>query len=95
MNAPEPQSLNKLAATKICRKAPLPRFALKPSLLEQAEQLWEDTVQALLLSGVSAVHNPRTQKDTGAAPLGACLTANNVPLFTFDLPAIIFCVLDT
>ena len=60
MNAPETQSLNELAATKICRKAPLPRFALKPSLLKQAEQLWEDTLEALLLSGSSAVHNPRT-----------------------------------
>ncbi|EIE24842.1 hypothetical protein COCSUDRAFT_62248 [Coccomyxa subellipsoidea C-169] len=71
MSAPENKSLNELAATKTRRKAPLPRFALKPSIYEQAEQLWQDTLEALLMSGSPAPRSSspssgsRTQKKTG------------------------------
>ncbi len=75
MSAPENESLNELAAIKNRRKAPLPRFALKPSIYQQAEQLWQDTIEALLLYGSPAPRSScpnsgsRTQKETGGAVL--------------------------
>ncbi|EIE24839.1 hypothetical protein COCSUDRAFT_62245 [Coccomyxa subellipsoidea C-169] len=73
MSAPENESLNEAAAIKNRRKAPLPRFALKPSIYEQAEQLWQDTIEALLLAQAAA------EKIKKHEPEAAAATAQAVP----------------
>lgn len=76
MTASEKKSLSRVPASlphdNICRKAPLPRFALKPSVAEQAARLWREVIQALLVAGKVPLRPTTTlahSRESGASPL--------------------------
>ncbi len=63
-------SLSRVPQKNHCRKAPLPRFPLKPPVAEQAELLWREVIQALLVAGKVPLHPSTTftaSRDSGVS----------------------------
>ncbi|CAL8464194.1 g3731 [Coccomyxa elongata] len=68
MSGSKKQSLStvpeSLPQAKTCRKAPLPRSAVKPRVADQAALLWHEVIQALLVAGKVPLRPTTTLADS-------------------------------